>query len=240
MILAIDAGNTRVKWGLYQRGAWLAQGAVANVDMVRLAEAWRPFPVPNQVIISNVAGQKARSALTVLISHWHKEATWVTPTAAEGGVINRYARPAQLGSDRWAALVAARHLHGGSCLVVGIGTAVTCDVLTKEGEFLGGIILPSPDLMFDVLARRTASVAPAKGTLQRFPTSTADGVFTGAWLAVAGAIDRMFRATMETEGGNVLCILHGGDAEVLRPLLNIPLRVEDNLVLGGLIQLAQA
>lgn len=239
MILAIDAGNTRVKWGLHDGTAWAARGGVLNLELVHLAEAWRTLPAPERIVISNVAGWKVRSELTVLLAHWHREPVWVEARGQECGVTNRYRVPSQLGSDRWAAAIAARHLHPGASLVVSVGTAMTADVLTSEGDFLGGIVVPGPESMREALLLKTAGIRGHRGEFQWLPTDTADAVHSGILQALAGAVERMQRHAAQIFGVQPLCILSGGGAPLLQPLLAMPLRLEDNLVLEGLVRIAR-
>lgn len=239
MILAIDAGNTRVKWGLHDGEGWSARGGVLNAELVHLAEAWRSLPVPERIVVSNVAGQKVRSELAVLLSHWHRDPIWVVARSRECGVTNRYQVPSQLGSDRWAAAIAARHLHPGPCLVASVGTAMTVDVLGAEGDFLGGIVVAGPELMLEALVLKTAGVRGHKGQFQWIPTNTADAVHSGAMQALTGAIERMYRHVEKIQAVQPMCILCGGGASLLQPLLAMPLRVEENLVLEGLIRIAR-
>jgi type III pantothenate kinase len=239
MILAIDAGNTRVKWGMCDSSGWVARGGVPNIDLVHLAESWRALPAPGRIVISNVAGQKVRSALNVLLAHWHKEPLWVMARSQECGVVNRYQVPEQLGSDRWASLIAARHLHPGACLVVSAGTAMTVDILSSGGEFLGGIITPGPELMLEGLVQKTANIRSREGRFEWIPTNTADAVYSGAMQALAGAVERIYRHVAQTQGIQPMCILGGGGAQRLQPLLAMPLRMEDNLVLEGLVRIAR-
>jgi type III pantothenate kinase len=251
MILAIDAGNTRIKWGVHDGLAWVAQGSVPNSEAVRLGEAWRGYAAPHRIAISNVAGEKIASELTVLLKHWHTNPVWIEARATECGVSNNYDNPVQLGSDRWAALIGARAICSQPCLVATLGTAVTVDALTAEGLFLGGIIMPGIALMHDVLARRTASyalqhaaqlhtnVSTQAGNFRPFPSNTADAVHSGCLQALAGAVERMATELAKSAGQQPQAILSGGDAELLQPLLNLPVQLVDNLVLQGLLKIAQ-
>jgi type III pantothenate kinase len=241
IILAIDAGNSRVKWGLYQEGEWRALGAVQNADTVRLAEVWRGYPLPDRIVISNVAGEKIRSELKVLLAHWHREPVWIEARSEECGVVNCYDRPVQLGSDRWAALIGARQLAPDMpCVVVGMGTAMTVDILNRHGEFVGGIIVPGLSAMREALTGRTAGVRVLHGQFRRWPTNTDDGVYTGAVQALAGAVERMYALALEdSQQDTPLLLLNGGDVEILKPLLKMPCRPVENLVLEGLARIAQ-
>lgn len=237
MILAIDCGNTRVKWGLREPqesgSAWRALGAVPLADIARLESDWSSLPAPSRIVIANVAGEPARKALLEQLARWAVEPRWVIAQAVQCGVTNGYADPGRLGADRWAALVGAWHLQRGACLVVNAGTATTVDMLSSQGLFRGGIIIPGVDLMKRALAQHTAGLPLAQGRLVDEPQCTADAIETGCLHAQAGAIERMYA---RLEAGAV-CLLSGGNAERIRPILNIPARAVDNLALEGLLRI---
>jgi type III pantothenate kinase len=152
-------------------------------------------------------------------------------------VRNAYERPEQLGADRWAALIGARSLHPGSTLVVMAGTATTVDLLDGQGLFRGGLILPGLDLMRRSLARNTAQLDLLPGEFRDTPTNTADAIFSGCLSAQAGAVERMFQHIAAEP--DALCLLSGGAALHLLPLLRIPVRPVENLVLEGLARIGQ-
>ena len=112
----------------------------------------------------NVAGEAARVRVEAQLARWRVTPEWLTASAAACGVTNRYARPAQLGADRWASLVAAwrrstaTDLFPPACVVVNAGTAVTIDALDADGVFRGGLILPGMRLMLQALAENTAGL----------------------------------------------------------------------------------
>lgn len=239
MILLVDVGNSRVKWGLHDGQAWVRQDVVDNADIARLAHDWEELPPPQNIVICNVAGPEIKIALVALLQRWQVVPRWVGAQARQCGVSNGYAEPAQLGPDRWAALIGAHHLVNGACLVVNAGTAVTVDALTKEGVFLGGLILPGLDLMQAALARGTASVRAEKGRLEKFPANTADAVYSGALQAVAGAVERMVRELNQAGNEECALVLSGGSAGELLPLLNRQVTLVDNLVLEGLVMIAR-
>lgn len=244
LIFAVDAGNSRIKWGLHGDSGWQRQGWVKTEDAAELKEAWREIEAPRQIIVSNVAGEETKACLEAALKHWGIAPQWIHAQDFQCGVSNGYDQPEQLGADRWAALIAARHLHKGCCLVVTIGTALTADALSQRGEFLGGMIVPGLTLMREALAGKTAGIAPyggmlAQGGFKPFPTNTADAVYSGALCALAGTVKRMAAQLAAASGTRPLCILSGGAAHLLLPHLNIPLRRVDNLVLEGLIRIAQ-
>jgi len=239
MILAIDAGNSRVKWGLHDGRGWLKQGWAKNSEMGALEEGWRGMATPAQVVISNVAGAEMREALGGLVSHWPVSPLWVTAEACACGVSNGYDIPAQLGSDRWAALVAAWGMRSAGCLVVNAGTALTADALSDDGVFLGGIVVPGLALMQQALGAGTALSVPPCGRFAPLPSNTADAVYSGALLAHAGAVENMWRELARARPRDPHCVLSGGTAQQLLPLLAMPVTAVEYLVLEGLVRIAR-
>ena len=232
MDLLLDAGNTRLKWGLRDGAGWRGQGAVALGALDELAGVLEAAGSIRRVLGANVAGAEVAARLAGLLAGRALAPLWIAPTASAFGVHNRYVDPARLGADRWAALVGARALHGAAALVVTSGTATTADVLDGEGVFQGGVILPGLDLMRSSLARDTAQLPFADGRFEPLPRRTADAIVSGCLHAQLGAIERMFRLVASQPGA--VCLLNGGAAVSLAPLLEIPLRRVDNLVLEGL------
>lgn len=240
MILAVDAGNSRIKWGVHDGRAWLAQDAVGHDGLSRTAAALRGFSDIRQAVISNVAGAGVAAALQAMLDEAGIAAHWVRAVPRACGVGNGYGTPAQLGSDRWAALVAAWHRRQGACIVACAGTALTVDALSSHGEFLGGLIVPGLSLMKTALDGNTAGLADMKeGRLCVFPSITGDAVYSGALQAMAGAVDRLYQELARREAGAPALLLAGGDAVTLRPALSHSCEIVDNLVLEGLVLLAR-
>lgn len=239
MIVCLDSGNSRLKWGVHDGRAWREQGACAQAEvagseaLAALAQRW---PAPSRVLLANVAGTAAGAAIRQALAPWAAVFREVVSTAAAGGVRNLYDVPARLGVDRWCALVGARRLHPAAALVVMAGTATTVDSLDGDGDFLGGLILPGLDLMQRALARDTAGLPLAAGRYAPWPRCTGDAIVSGCLEAQAGAIERAFA---RLPGADALCLLSGGNAEVLGGLLAAPHRIVPNLPLEGLRRLAE-
>jgi type III pantothenate kinase len=232
-VLLLDVGNSRCKWALVQDGSWVRQGVADNTEWTVLRQAFAALPPPGRILVSNVAGEAMAQRLRSVCGEWKRPPEFVTASAAQCGVRNGYQQPERLGSDRWAALIAAwRHVQG-ACLVVNCGTATTVDALSPQGEFLGGLILPGVSLMQRSLAVNTAQLAAEEGVLQDFPRNTADAIHSGALRATAGAIRHQFGLLRE-RAGTVRCLVGGGAAGVVRPHLDLPSEHVDNLVLRGL------
>jgi type III pantothenate kinase len=246
MILAIDAGNSRVKWGWLESDGdsgyrWSSISTVSLIEFAASSDHVNPFSVthetPEGIVISNVAGEGAQTLLVNWTSIFDAEPLWLHGERERCGVKSRYERPEQLGPDRWAALVAARGLHNGASLVVNAGTATTVDMLAEDGTFLGGAILPGVELMRFVLHEHTGRLPIQEGSFRDMPRNTLDAIETGCRQAQAGAIERMYRTFRELDG-NPLCIIGGGAGVALMEQLASPRRYVENLVLDGLARIA--
>ena len=231
-MLLIDAGNSRVKWVMVEGGMWSQQSVLENKHAAGLGMAFLELLPPDRILISNVAGESMAQLLSAACAAWQCPIEFIVAKVTQCGVRNAYEHPTQLGSDRWAALIAAWHQERASCLVVNCGTATTVDALSAEGEFLGGLILPGVDMMRSSLAAGAAQLAQTNGVWREFPRNTADATFSGSIQATIGAIRLQFEALAMR--GDVRCLLSGGAADKVQPHLKLPSVRMDNLVLRGL------
>ena len=235
MILAIDCGNTRLKWGMHDGAHWLAQGLVDYAELSALAGVLAAQPRASRAVAANVAGPQVGEAVQAAVAALGLPLLWAKSQSAQHGVRNLYDNPEQLGADRWSALVGARALHPDACLVVCAGTATTVDVLDAEGNFQGGLILPGVELMCRALAANTAQLPLASGRFAGLPRNTMDAIVSGGLQAQAGAIERMFEQVAAHPGA--ICLVGGGAAGLFFDLLRVPKRRVDNLVLEGLARM---
>ncbi|HUQ29211.1 MAG TPA: type III pantothenate kinase [Usitatibacter sp.] len=240
VILAIDAGNTRIKWGVHDAHAWSASGAIETTQASSLYESVRDALPVDAAIACNVAGANVESAIESACARANIAVTFIHGEPRRLGVTNGYAHPAQLGADRWVALVAAHHAKPGHKLVVNAGTALTIDALAADGRFLGGLIVPGPALMRRSLDSATAALRESPGNVRDFPANTPDAITTGAVLAGAGAVDRLAAAMSSRGCPPGFIILSGGAARELAPALTLPHQLHDNLVLDGLQLIARS
>ena len=238
VILAVDAGNSRVKWALHDGHAFAKEAWVALANVRELGEAWKPLPQPSRIVVANVAGDGVRDDLRQAFGMWNAEVIWVTGRHSQCGVTSLYDVPAQLGPDRWAALIGARHLEKNACLVVNSGTAMTVDALSANGEFLGGLIVPGFELMHQTLARSTALLSPEQGSYAAFPRNSSDAVTSGAIQALCGAVERMKIEMAASGKGETAFMVTGGACSVLAEHLRMRARYVERLLLEGLIRIA--
>lgn len=246
--LAIDIGNTRLKWAQYaapQPGAGLiAHGAVFLETIDDLAETdWKTLLPPASMLGCVVAGDAVKRRVEEQLELWDIEPRWVVSSAQAAGVTNGYDHPGRLGVDRWVAMIGAWHrvLAEGAArpvLVVMVGTAVTVDAVDQHGRFLGGLILPGFGLMLRALEMGTAGLKAPTGEAVDFPTNTSDALMSGGTDAIAGAIERMHHKLRRQTGMAPRLIMSGGAAVKLAPTLNgLHVEMVDTLIFEGLLQL---
>jgi len=242
MILLIDAGNTRVKWALAAPGAplgeWTAHGAATHADTPQLELAWCEAANTHgvsRIVIANVAGNALRVQLEYVLQRCLPDIAieWFASLPALAGVTNGYRNPSQLGCDRFAAAIAGHALAPGvNAIVVNCGTATTIDAVTPDGVFLGGMILPGLGLMASSLARNTAQlpqIAQDGKLPDGFADNTDDAILSGILAAQSGAIEHACGQHQAAE-----CIISGGAAPYIAPMLKVPYRIVENIVLVGL------
>lgn len=235
MLLLVDAGNTRIKWAVAAPGAalgeWTRLDAVLHAGLGGAADAWREAGV-TRAIVSNVAGSEVGERIAAALPEG-VPVEWFAATGERAGLRNGYRNPAQLGCDRFAAAIGARALAPGQDLIVATcGTATTVDAVTKDGRFIGGMILPGLVLMAGALARNTAQlpqVTPGAAPPPVFGDNTDDAIVSGVLSAQAGAIERACKAHAATA-----CIVSGGAAPYIAPVLKFSYLLVDNIVLVGL------
>lgn len=239
-VLALDAGNTRVKWGLRVGSEWVARGSVLTAQSDSLDRDWPAFPAGTQAIGSSVGGAAVTAGLHEACARHGLALALIASSPGQLGVRNGYRDPAQLGTDRWAALVAARAESRANQLVVNAGTALTVDALRADGLFAGGLIVPGPALMRRALGAGTAQLRLTNGVFDPLPRSTPDAITTGSVQAEVGAIERMHEAMAAAGFAPERIVLSGGAAPELAPHLPMPVTLNDNLVLDGLVLILRA
>jgi type III pantothenate kinase len=249
--LAVDVGNTRLKWALYAQarpGApLLAHGAEFLENIDKLAEGpWARLPAPQRMLGCAVAADAIRRRVEEQMEEiWDVPAQWVVASAAEAGLVNGYDHPTRLGADRWVAMVGAWHrmlASGPPCplVVVMVGTAVTVEAIDTTGAFLGGFILPGHGIMLRALESGTAGLHVPTGEVREFPTNTSDALTSGGTYAIAGAIERMVQHVRERCGQEPLRYMTGGAGWKMAPHMSLNFELLESLIFDGLLEIAKS
>ena len=249
--LALDVGNTRLKWGVYAEptpGAkLLGHGAVFLENIDRLAdEDWKSLPAATRMLGCIVAGDALRRRVDEQLELWDLMPSWVVPSASEAGLHNGYDYPTRLGADRWVAMIGAlarmkqqtaNHAPR-PMVVVMVGTAVTVEAIDAQGHFLGGLILPGHGIMLRALESGTAGLRVPTGDVCEFPTNTSDALTSGGTFAIAGAVQRMADNVARHCGQDPVCFMTGGAGWKMVPSMSLPVQLVDSLIFDGLLAIA--
>ena len=240
MMLLLDVGNTSVKWAVRENAEMSPAGCFQhqNEDFRVLAQtAWASLPAPEKIMVSNVAGSDIGDRLTDwALNHWGLTPVFVRVTDKALGVTNAYARPADLGVDRWMALLGAHSSSSGALCIVDCGTAITLDFLAADGVHGGGLILPGVGMLERMLLDNTAGIKLSNNPqfATPFACGTDEAVHGGAIYMVAAAIDRIVADMGVESGTRPEVIITGGNAGQIQSLLSCSPRHEPSLVLKGL------
>ena len=247
--LALDVGNTRLKWTLYDQPAagarMLAQGAEFLEQIDRLGDGvWSQIPEPTRMLGCIVAGQAVKHRVQEQMELWNVEPRWVVAAEAEAGLTNGYDFPPRLGADRWVAMIGARHhmLRRGPArpiILVMVGTAVTVEAIDQHGRFLGGLILPGHGIMLRALESGTAGLHVPTGDVVEFPTNTSDALTSGGTFAIAGACESMYQNLFRHCDMQPLCLMTGGAGWKMLPSMTRPYELVESLIFDGLLVIAQ-
>jgi type III pantothenate kinase len=228
-----DLGNTRLKCAPLQDGRIGAAARSAH-DGQALPMDWMDA-LPShfdEAIVASVAPALTASLLDALTARCGRIAVART-VARLGDVRIAYAEPRRLGVDRFLALLAAHARHAQPWLVVGVGTALTVDLLDADGMHHGGRIAPSPTLMREALSTRAPQLPMEGGAYVEFADDTLDALASGCEGAALALVERSLDAAHARLGVRPALLLHGGGAEPLRAHLPDSQFAPD-LVLEGL------
>jgi len=238
VILELDCGNTRVKWRVrndkivMMRGIFLTHDGFNAVTSRELASLHI-----KRVLIGSVLGDY----YTRKLASWAIAYLGVNPEFAVSephcnGVVNGYQQPEKLGVDRWLAILAAKSKTSFSSVIVDCGSAITVDLVTSQGEHLGGYIAPGLSLMRESLSTKTTAIKLGQIGYpeNNFPGRNTVAAIKSAELAmVAGLVDHAKSVLHNYEKDDASLLVTGGDGEWLVAMLKNGVYEED-LVLDGL------
>jgi len=238
----LDLGNTRAKWARFADGRRVgAVAAAAHAGpgfLDELVAALGPGTADSRVWLASVADATLTDALLCrLADAGHRcERVRVRPEAL--GVRIAYSDPARLGVDRYLALLAAHARADGPWLLVSVGSALTVDLLARDGTHVGGLIAPSPAHMRQALADRFPALAVDGGDLGDWAADTGDALASGALAAAAGLVERAYRLARTRLDAVPTVLVAGGGAAPVRAALPFASEFVEAPVLDGLARLA--
>lgn len=247
--LLLDAGNTRLKWGICVDGNITRTGTFTKDSKTKAGLATLAAKLPRKVdaiLASNVAGASFGTKLSSVIGlHCGRDVKFARSEREGFGIRNAYRQPRRLGVDRWVAMIGARAESKSALCVVDAGSAITIDALDRHGQHLGGQIIPGLHLMHRSLESDTSGISglrvrsgdPGAG-MALFAKGTERAVQAGAMNAICGAIERAV-GIMRKDGLRPKIILTGGGATPILRQLGDKVLHRPHLVLQGLATMLQ-
>ena len=249
MLLVVDVGNTQTHFGLFPDGEtavaehWrFATVRESTSDELgsRLANLLElrglSFGDIDDSIVSSTVPQLSEQWTLMSRRYLGHEMLVVGPSIRTGIAI-RYENPHEVGADRLANAVAAYDKVHDTCVIVDFGTAITYDIVSAAGEYLGGIITPGAEISIDALYDRAAKLpkvelAPPRTLIGK---NTVDAIRSGIVYGFAGQVEGIVRRLRGELGPGTCVIATGGLAGVLVPFIRETIdEVDDLLTLTGL------
>ncbi len=241
MLLAVDAGNTQTVFGLYEDGRLLEHWRVAT-EAQRTGDELGAL-VGRFIDLSTVDGVCLSSSVPALVreyevfaERWAKAPLLVLGPGVRTGIAIRYDDPREVGPDRIANAVAAKERYGAPCIVVDFGTSTNFDVVSPEGEYVGGVLAPGIEISMEALFSRAARLI--KVDFAEPPTvigkTTAGGLQSGLVYGFAGQVDGIVEAIRGELGAEAQVVATGGLAELITPHSKTIGSIDPLLTLEGL------
>jgi type III pantothenate kinase len=248
-LLVVDVGNTQTHFGIFDAGSdqvsehWrfaTVRESTSDELGARLANLLDlrglGFETIADSIISSTVPQLSEQWLAMVARYLGHEMLLVGP-AIKTGMPIRIDNPREVGADRLVNSVAAYARFGSACVVVDFGTAITYDVVSDAGEYLGGIITPGAEISLDALSERAAKLPRVELIEPRavIGKSTVEAIRSGIAYGYAGQVEGIVRRLRAELGEQTPVIATGGMAKVLTPFISGTIdAVDEFLTLTGL------
>ena len=241
MLLAIDVGNTQTVLGTYD-GAQLTQHWRVATERHRSGDelgalygSFLDFGAIKGVCISSTVPQLSRSYAEFVERYIDSEYLEVGPGVKTGLPI-RYEDPREVGPDRIANAVAATERHGAPCVVVDFGTSTNFDVVSRDAEYVGGVLAPGIEISMDALFERAARLRKVDFVEPDavIGKNTIASLQSGLVYGFAGQVDGIVDGIRRELGEDARVVATGGLAELIAPHSRTIESVDPFLTLEGL------
>ncbi len=246
MLLTVDIGNTNVTLGVFD-GENLRTTVRIETDVNRMGDEYaatmltllthygiRASEIKEAVMCSVVP--PLVGTFEELLRRYFKVIPLVVRTGVKTGVRITYPNPREIGADRIVNAAAARHLYRGAVIIVDMGTGTTLDIVSKEGDFIGGVIAPGIGIASQALYTRTAALprvellAPEKA----IGTSTITAMQSGIVFGYIGLVEGLLKRVQKELGGKAFVVATGGYAQLIADGTNMIDEVNPDITLIGL------
>src|SRR5215218_1216686 len=241
MLLAVDVGNTQTVFGLFRDGE-LGDTRRAGTEAERTGDELGVL-LSGLIDLDSVDGICLSSTVPALVrayeefaERWAGAPILVVGPGAKTGIRIRYDDPREVGPDRIANALAARERYGAPCVVVDFGTSTNFDVVSVEGEYVGGVLAPGIEISMDALFARAARLFRVDFAVPAsvIGKTTASALQSGLVYGFTGQVDEIVGRIRGELGGEAPAIATGGLAELIAPHSRTIGRVDPWLTLEGL------
>jgi type III pantothenate kinase len=241
MLLAVDVGNTQTVFGTYDGGELTEHWRVATErsksgdELGALYRSFLDLARINGICFSSTVPQLTRSYQEFAARYTDAELLEVGP-GAKTGIPIRYDDPRDVGPDRIANSVAAVERYGAPCVVVDFGTSTNFDVVSADGEYIGGVLAPGIEISMDALAARAARLRKVDFIEPEsvIGKTTVAALQSGVVYGFAGQVDGIVDAIRGELGSEARVVATGGLAELIAPHSRTIEEVDPFLTLEGL------
>ncbi|HEX3802067.1 MAG TPA: type III pantothenate kinase [Solirubrobacteraceae bacterium] len=248
-LLVVDVGNTQTHFGVFDAGgevvaeqwrfATVRESTADEVGAILsnlLALRGLTFADISSSIVSSTVPQLAEQ-WAVMARRYLAHETMIVGPSLKTGMPIRIENPHEVGADRLVNSVAAYARTGSTCVVVDFGTAITYDVVSADGEYLGGIITPGIEISLDALSERAAKLPRVELTEPRavIGRSTVEAIRSGIAFGFAGQVEGIVRRLRAELGEDTRVIATGGFSTVMYPFIKETIdEIDEFLTLTGL------
>jgi type III pantothenate kinase len=241
MLLAIDAGNTQTVFGLFQNGELGEHWRVAT-ERDRTGDELGVL-LTGLMDLDVVDGISLSSSVPSLVTsyedfaeRWASAPILVVGPGTRSGIPIRYDDPREVGPDRIANAVAALERYGAPSIVVDFGTSTNFDVVSSDGEYVGGVLAPGIEISMDALFARAARLFRIDFSVPSavIGKTTASGLQSGLVYGFTGQVDEIVTRIRGELGAEAPAIATGGLADLIAPHARTIEKVDPFLTLEGL------
>lgn len=248
--MALDVGNTTTLWGLFDGArmvcSWRTSTSTqATEDELAvlleglLRHAGYGFMEIDRVAIASVV-PPLMPVLERLCRRYLGLEPFIVGPQTEIGMPVDYEHPEEIGADRLMVALAAYHKYGGPVIVVDFGTALLLDVVSANGTYLGGLVLPGVETSVDALFQKAARLPRIEiaSPPRAIATNTVHALQSGIVYGFAGQVDALVERICQETGPGTRVIATGDMAPRIAPCSRTIQQVDPLLPLEGLVRAA--
>jgi type III pantothenate kinase len=247
-LLAVDIGNTNITLGLWHAGVWRYHWRARTVpnkmpdEYAVLARSFLRDAGLDYTHIGSVAIASVVPPLTPAFAELCMRYLDIDPVVVTAhirlGIRIEVDSPELVGADRIVNAAAVHHLYGGPAIVIDFGTATTFDVISREGNYIGGSIAPGIGIALDALVGRTAQLyrVPLEPPPSPIGRNTTHAIQSGLFLGYVGLVERLVRELRAAlpGGDEAKIIATGGLATHFQQHTDVIQEIAPMLTLDGL------